>query len=377
VIKIRHHGPEQRNRLAHPCTRSILSAGPLLLISVLLFLGGCDSAYLARGAYEEGRLLWNRKPINTVLANPKLSPEMKQKLELVLQVRDFAHNQLGLNVGGAYTSLTPVDSGAVTWVMMAAMKDSLTSYSWWFPIVGWVPYRGYFDERKARQEAIKLEEAQLDTFVRPAVAFSSLGFFNDPVLSNLLSLDRVVLAGVLIHELFHRTYFLASNVMFDESAANYVGSRGAIEFFIHTEGPNSPDVARAREILESQIKFADFLSREEARLLDIYQSKLPRSQILARRKVAFEQIKADYTRLKPSLSGLDRYDLDREPLNNAVFISYRIYFHDFANFIALEQLRQGNVRATIESIIELAKAHPDDPFFAIWQAAQSAPNPPP
>ncbi len=93
-----------------------------------------------------------------------------------------------------------------------------------------------------------MEANGYDTMVRPAVAFSSLGFFNDPLLSNLLRLDKVELAGVITHELFHRTYFLPRNVMFDESAANYVGRRGAVEFFKQTEGIRRPILCRARRI---------------------------------------------------------------------------------------------------------------------------------
>src|SRR4029077_7430028 len=119
-----------------------------------------------------------------------------------------------------------------------------------------------------------------DTMVRPAVAFSSLGFFNDPLLSNLLRLDKVELAGVITHELFHRTYFLPSNVTFDESAANYVGSRGAVEFFKQTEGDSAPDTMAARGVLDSDLKFAHFLLQAEAKLIRIYGSDLPTSEKL-------------------------------------------------------------------------------------------------
>ena len=95
----------------------------------------------------------------------------------------------------------------------------------------------------ARAEAAEMEAKGFDTYVRPAIAFSSLGFFNDPLLSNLLALNRVELAGVIIHELFHRTYFVASDIMFDESAATWVGNRGAIDFFSATEGPTPPPLS--------------------------------------------------------------------------------------------------------------------------------------
>jgi predicted aminopeptidase len=339
-------------------------------------LVGCNIGYIARGAYEEARILWNRKPISQVIANPELTPEIRVRLETVLAVRDFARDRLGLKVGGAYTAVSPVDKGAIVYVVMATPRDSLEPYEWWFPIVGAVPYRGYFNEGEARALATEMEAKGYDTMVRPAVAFSSLGFFNDPLLSNLLRLDKVELAGIITHELFHRTYFLPSNVTFDESAANYVGTRGAAEFFRQTEGDSAPDTIAARGVFDSDVKFAHFLLQAQARLLRIYGSDLSSDEKLKRRRVAFEAIKTDYAKLKPTLSGLERFDLDKEPLNNAVLINYLIYFHDLDNFAALERLNHGDLRTTIERIIDIAKAHPEDPFYAIWEATRDAPSTP-
>jgi predicted aminopeptidase len=343
----------------------IVGAGALMATA----LSGCSNfGYLARAGYEEGRLLWNRKPISAELANRDLSPDVREKLTTVLKVRRFARDELGLNVGGAYSTITEVDRGAIVYVVMAAPKVSLKPYQWWFPIVGDVPYRGYFDPNDAKAKAAAMEAQGYDTMVRPAVAFSSLGFFNDPLLSNLLKLDRVDLAGVIIHELFHRTYFLAGDAAFDESAATYVGSRGAVDFFASTEGAASRDAEAARGVYESNLKFAGFLLQAKAKLLTLYTSGLPRDEILKRRGAVFDQIKRDYARLKPSLSGLERFDLDKEPLNNAVMINYLLYFHDLDNFATLERMNRGDTRATVARIIELAKQNPYDPFYAIWEA---------
>ncbi len=342
-------------------------------VAAAILLAGCNIGYIARGAYEEARILWNRKPIPEVIANPELAPEVRARLETVLAVRDFARDHLGLKVGGAYTTVSPVDKGAIVYVVMAAPRDSLEPYEWWFPIVGSVPYRGYFNEDQAHALAAEMESKGYDTMVQPAVAFSSLGFFNDPLLSNLLRLDKVELAGVITHELFHRTYFLPSNVTFDESAANYVGNRGAVEFFKQTEGDSAPDTIAARGVFDSDLKFARFLLVAQGKLLTIYTSNLSSDEKLKRRAIAFEEIKADYAKLKPTLSGLERFDLDKEPLNNAVLINYLIYFKDLDNFAALERRNHGDLRTTIERIIELAKAHPDDPFYAIWEATRDAP----
>jgi predicted aminopeptidase len=351
----------------------VLQLAAIVLAPILL--SGCYARYIARAAYEESRILWNRKPIDDALERGDLSADTRAKLQTVLAVRKFAAERLGMNVGGAYESIAPVDQSAVVHVVMAAPRDSLDPYTWWFPIVGRVPYRGYFEESDAKAEAAALEADGLDTMVRPAIAFSSLGFFSDPLLTNLLKLDRVELAGVIIHELFHRTYYLASDAMFDESAANYVGSAGAVAFFAATDGESAPSTIAARGILDSDLKFARFLLTQQARLLDIYMAHLPKQELDRRREAAFAAIKADYAALAPSLSGLERFDLDKQPLNNAVLVNYMIYFHQLDNFAALDRMNHGDLRATIAQIISIAKAHPDDPFYAVWQATRAAPAP--
>ena len=346
----------------------------MAIASLCVGLAGCELGYLAHAAYEQGRLLWNRRPIAQELARPGLDPVMRDKFEMVIKLRRFAAERLGLNVGNAYRTVTEVDEGAIVWVVMAAPKDSLTPYTWWFPIVGAVPYRGYFDVADANAEAAEFEQDGFDTLVRPAVAFSSLGFFSDPVLSNLLKLDRVQLADVIFHELFHRTFYLASDAMFDESAANWVGGHAAAEYFASAEGRDSADAISARGVVQSDLLFGDFLQRVEARLLTLYTSNVPAGEIVKRREPILKQIQAGYSKLKPSLSPLERFDLDQGPINNAVLIDYRIYFHDLDNFEALERKYDGDLRATIEVIIALARAHPEDPFFAIWQATHPQPD---
>jgi len=340
----------------------------MAIASLCVGLAGCELGYLARAAYEQGRLLWNRRPIAQELARPGLDPVLRDKLEMVIKLRRFAADRLGLNVGNAYRTVTEVDKGAIVWVVLAAPKDSLTPYTWWFPIVGAVPYRGYFDVADANAEAAEFEQDGFDTLVRSAVAFSSLGFFSDPVLSNLLKLDRVQLAGVIFHELLHRTYYLASDAMFDESAANWVGDHAAAEYFASTEGPDSADAISARGVVQSDLLFGDFLQRVEARPPTLYGSDLGPAEIVKRREPIMKPIQADYANLKPGLSPLERFDLDKGPINNAVLINYRIYFHDLYTFEVLERKYDGDMRATIEAIIALDCAHPEDPFFAVWQA---------
>jgi predicted aminopeptidase len=351
--------------------RAIILA--VMLFSAVAGVAGCEAGYIARAAYEESLLLWRRKPIQTVLAHGDISQEKREKLETVLKVRKFDAETLGLNVGNSYNSISEVDKREIVWVVMAAPRDSLKPYTWWFPIVGRVPYRGYFQKQHALAEADELEQRGYDTTVRPAVAFSSLGFFNDPLLSNLLKLGRVELAGVITHELFHRTYFLASDAMFDESSATFVGSAGAVEFFDQTEGPDSADAQAARGVLEADLDFAAFLKRETKRLKALYQSGIPSEEIVKRRASIFASIKADYAELRPRLSGLERFNLDKQPINNAVLNNYLLYFHDLDNFARLQQIYGGNMHDTVKAIIALAESDPEKPFAAIERGVRLGP----
>jgi len=178
-------------RIARRSARPGIALRALLAATATVALSRCGISYITRAGYEEMCILWNRKPISSQLDNGNLSPDVRARLETVLRVRKFAADDLGLNVSGAYQTVSQIHQSAVVHVVMAAPRDSLQPYRWWFPIVGYVPYRGYFDEADATAEAAAMEAQGYDTLVRPAVAFSSLGFFNDPVLSNLLALDRL------------------------------------------------------------------------------------------------------------------------------------------------------------------------------------------
>src|SRR5262250_187352 len=181
----------------------------LLLMVMLAVLGsvieGCSPFYVIRAAYEEGKILWRREPIPEYLEKPDLTAETQDKLKLVLDVREYARDVLKLNVGGSYSSYSYVDRPDLTYILTAAPRTELRPYTWWFLIVGRVPYKGFFERADADAEARRLEAEGYDTTIRPSAAFSTLGWFDDPLLSHLLRYDKVVLSEIIFHELFHNT----------------------------------------------------------------------------------------------------------------------------------------------------------------------------
>jgi len=212
---------------------------PCLFLSIIL--SGCSPFYVLRAAYEEGKILWRREPIAQFLEKPDINQETQEKLKLVLAVREYARDVLKFNVGGSYASYSYVDRPDLTFILTAAPKTELIPYTWWFLIVGRVPYMGYFSKADAEEAAAELRAEGYDTNIRTSAAFSTLGWFDDPLLSHLLRYDKVTLADVVFHELFHNTLYVKGAGNFNESSANFIGHRAAIDFFRDRFGENSAE----------------------------------------------------------------------------------------------------------------------------------------
>jgi len=324
--------------------------------------GGCAAGYVTRAAYEEARLLWRRQPIESLLAGP-LDAGTRAKLELTLAVRAFAAADLGLSVGGSYTALARVDAGQVVHVVSAAPRDRLVPYTWWFPIVGDVPYRAYFDAAEARALAASLDAQGYDTDVRPAIAFSTLGWFNDPLLSTLLRDDEEGLAETIVHELLHSTLYVPGQAAFNESFATFVGHRGAQRFF-QLRG----DTVRAMQAAarwSDALTFSVCLARGVTRLEAAYAAGVDP----AARAPLFDALRADCV-AQPWRT--DEYTgFCSGSLNNAVLMHARLYADRLALFEAAAARNGDDLRATIAWIRSVASR--GDPFAALEVALAPAP----
>ncbi|MEJ2216503.1 MAG: aminopeptidase, partial [Gemmatimonadota bacterium] len=147
-----------------------------LIAACFLF---CSPVYVIRAGVQEAKILSRRRHIETVVQDSATPAWVRHKLDLVVQARTYAKQQLGLKVGDSYTTYARVDHDTLLMVVSGARKDAFIPYTWWFPIVGRVPYKGYFDFDAAYAEGRKLERRGYDSYVRPSGAFSTLGWFND------------------------------------------------------------------------------------------------------------------------------------------------------------------------------------------------------
>ena len=348
-----------------------MTARRAVLFLLLILCGAasltCSPVYVLRAGIEEAKILSRRRPIPDVIADPATSPETRRKLELVMQARTFADEALHLDAGESFTTYSWVDSDTLLLVLSAAHKTRFEPHTWWFPIVGRVPYKGFFDFDDAHRAAAELAADGFDTYVRPSAAFSTLGWFNDPLLNTLLRAGDVDLAGTVIHELTHNSIYVPSQVAFNESFASFVGDRGAIAFFCGRDGDGSDTCRRARDSWDDTLLFGGFLSSLVAQLETLYATEgLATDQVLARREDVFAHGRTQFTEtILPHLKTPNLRGFLQRPLNNATLIGIRLYYQRLDLFERVFFHHGSDLLASIRAIEAAAEAAPDDPFAAV------------
>lgn len=345
------------------------------LAAALLVAGACSPLYVLRAGYEEARILSRRQSIVGMVNDSTTPPDTREKLRLVLEARSFAVDSLGLAAGESYTTFSRTDSDTLALVVSAAYRDRFEAYTWWFPIVGRVPYKGYFSESKAREAVRDLEEKGLDTYLRPTAAFSTLGWFNDPLVSPLLRYDSVSLANTVIHELTHNTIYVGGQAMFNESLAEFVGGRGGIAFFCDRYGVDSRECAAASADWADELVFGRFLDALVAELDTLYaRTDLATEAKLAAREEIFARARTTFAEeVQPRFQRATYGSFLATPLNNATLLSRRLYYHRLDLFEELYQRMGGDLRRTLEVILASARAREADPYAAVERLVEAMP----
>lgn len=339
----------------------------LAAVVVLLILSPPDvGPYLVRAAWEEAHILARRRPIPEVIADPRTSDTVRTELKLVLDARRFAADSLGLDAGKSFTTYTALQHDTLVLVLAGAYRDRLRPVTWWFPIVGSVPYRGYFDFAEAVRAAAGLERRGFDAYVRPSPAFSTLGWFDDPLVSASLQTDSLELANTVIHELTHNTYYAAGRADFNESFANFVGTRGAQAFF-RSRG----DTASVREIERrwSDEKVMGAFWTWVYSALDSAFKAHPgdaainvRARLAARDTIYAMARDSLRTSVPARVTTIPASALANARLDNAVLLGRRVYRTDLGEFDAVYARCGGDVRRSVVQIIAIARGDRRDPF---------------
>ena len=352
----------------------ILGAAGIVLVAVALWPGtACSPMYVIRAGWEEAKILRARRPIPEVILAPTTDEVTRGKLTLAREAREFARDRLDLDVGDSYTSYTELDRDTLAMVLSAAHPDRLEPRTWWFPVVGRVPYRGFFSLDDALAAQRSLEADGLDTYLRPTSAFSTLGWFADPLLSTIVRYDEVELVTTILHELSHNHLFVPGRVRFNESYATWVGRTGSIDFFCTRDGGGSDTVwcRRARDRWRDTMLFSVFIDGLVAELETVYgDAQATRSEKIARREAVFEaHLDRFRNEVQPRFASLSFSGFASTPLNNATLLSRIRYYHRLPDFQTLLERHDGSLAAAVESL-RTGVDTVDDPFSLL-------PAPPP
>lgn len=324
--------------------------------------GACSPTYVLRAGWEEAKILSSRRPIQAVVHDTSVALETRDKLRLVLDARDFAARDLGLRAGASYESFAEITRDTLALNILAAPEFELRWKTWWFPIIGHVPYKGYFDFDKALAEAARLEADGYDVSVRPVSAFSTLGWFPDPIMSTTLRLDSLALVETVIHEITHSTYFPTGQADFNESFANFVGYRGSIAFFCDAVRDEAI-CGRARVRWKDTRVFGHFFHSLLDPLTEVFARDLPAERKRQLKREVFEEAARRFEdEVKPQLKAGRYGSIDPEYVNNAWVLSRRLYYTRLDDFEAIFQAH-GDLPATLDAI--MAEARGGDPWEAL------------
>jgi len=319
------------NRIGN--TDAISGMRHLGIAMMFLFLfAGCRMGYVIQAGLGQFRLISDSVPVEEALAGDTLSPDEKQRLLLVSEIVRFGVEELGLKETGSYRSVYLETGRPPIYLVAAAPKDSLTLVAWWFPIVGDMPYLGFFDKDDALNEKKKLAAKDLDVHLGMADAYSTLGWFDDPVTLNLIRGSTVDLVETILHEMTHATLYVPGQSGFNEGIAVLLGKVGACRFFEAKYGRHHPLAAEARRNLEDERLFSAFLDSFIKNLEDIYGSPVHRDLKVSRRESCFRDAQVAFDRLKPRLQTRRYTAFGGHGLNNAYFAVvalYHRYFHVF------------------------------------------------
>lgn len=322
----------------------------LLALITLLALTACQTVgYIGQAALGQARLMASREPIDELLDSSSLNPALTQQLQLVVLAREFAATELGLPANGSFTSYVELDRPFPVWNVFAAPRYSLSPLNWCFPIAGCVSYRGYFSREAATRYADQLLAEGMDVYVAGAEAYSTLGWFNDPLTSAVLWRNDSQLIALVIHELVHQHYYLPGDTAFNESLASFIKQEGLRRWYaMHSGGI---EVMAAYEVQQQQQReFVDFVLSYRERFAELYQA----GSVSETDKQALQhQMRQDWQRRGES-AGYQGFFAG--PLNNAQLSTVGAYFDWVPAFEQLLVEEAGNLEqfyGRVEALMRL------------------------
>ncbi|MBU2644819.1 aminopeptidase [bacterium] len=284
----------------------------------LLWFSGCYLIQQGKGQLE---LRYGQIPI-TEAEKQEPNPAYRALFREIPRIKAFAEERLLLKKSENYTGYYETAQAGVTFVVTASPRNNLNPHTWWFPIIGSVPYKGYFDEKDARELERELQDQGYDTWVFAAPTYSTLGWFKDPVVTPMLRRGHYYLASTIIHEMTHQTLFVSGQNDFNERLAAFVGQTGALQYFREIQQLNREQLLVLEEKIKKVKQFADTVHQYLPRFQELYDRQQPLVATLKQREILFTELSGEIGRLYPHLPK------SRLVFNNARLLQYRRYTPD-------------------------------------------------
>ncbi len=345
-----------RKRTGKIFKRTLLALPVIILALVIVYWELI--AYGFRQGKGQFTIIWNAKPVEEVLADPAFPDSLKAKLNLIRQVRRYAIDSLGLKDTENYKTLYDQQSEEIMWVVTACEPFRFKPKEWKFPILGAVPYKGFFNKEKAISLRNELEKEGWDTSIRNPGGWSTLGWFTDPILSKMLERTKGDLANLIIHEMVHSTIFVKDSVDFNENLATFIGDRGAEKFLLSTYGAHSKEYTDYIQLDIDFTRYSNHMLRGTELLDSVYQSMSESDSVEVKQKLKTATIQKIVDSLdtltllqhqKPSQRFTERLP------NNTYFINMKRYQSKQDIFWDELKTFKGDLK---QYIIQLSKKHP-------------------
>lgn len=333
--------------------KSPVTRGAVFVASCLA-LSGCQAGYVLRQAWGQLTYRSSEIPIDSPRLAEVVGPEASARLAWVPRLLDFARREIGLDPGDSYTTYVDTGGRPVSFVVTACHPLALIPFQWSFPFAGRVPYKGHFAEEHALEEARELKARGYEALVHPVGAFSTLGWFRDPVVSSMLEGSIADLADVIFHETTHRTFYVPGETSFNESLATFV-AREATERFLRAHPELSDQIEGYRRERESALERETLLLRLRNDLDALYRSGLDESAKVARKAEIFATGAEALARLEGSPPRLRA--------SNAAVLSFARYHEHTALLERVQRRLGGEPRRLVEELKKLPSGA--DPVAAL------------
>lgn len=326
----------------------------LFFLSLPIFLTSCSHIeYYTQAMIGHFKIVTQKSPIQDVIKQETIPTKTTKKLSKVLNIKKFATQELGLPDNGSYTHYVDLNRPYVVWNVVATPELSISPKTWCFLIAGCVNYRGYFSREKAEHFATTLREQGYDVAINGVRAYSTLGWFEDPVLNTMLHFTDAELAGIIFHELSHQLIYVSDDSMFNESFATVVeeeGTRRWLESIGHTA-----EIFKHETKKRHHQEFIRLIANYRDLLTKTYATKKSENWKKSQKKAIFKKLKEEYRALKITWKGDKRYDnWFLLQLNNAHIASIGTYYNHVPALENLLKMHDYDLRSFYNAVEKIA-----------------------